>query len=54
VRTAITIVAFVFTCALAFGTIAALIADGPDVLTALGVLVTALFAIGIFGALSQR
>jgi hypothetical protein len=54
VRTAVTIVAFVFTCALAIGTIAALIIDGPDLLSAIGVLIVAVLSIGIFGALSER
>jgi hypothetical protein len=39
---------------MAFGTIAAMITSGPDLFTGLGLLVTALFAIGILGALSQR
>jgi hypothetical protein len=54
VRTAITVIAFVFTCAMAFGTIAVMIMSGPDLFTALGLLVTALLAFGILGALSQR
>jgi hypothetical protein len=53
VRTAITALALVMTAALAFGTVYVLLKKGPDVFTLLGVLVTLLFAVGIFGALSQ-
>jgi FtsH-binding integral membrane protein len=53
VKAAITAVALVFTALLAFGTIYVMIESGPDLFTLFGVLVVALFALGIFGALSQ-
>jgi hypothetical protein len=53
VRTAITIVALVFTCAIAFATVYVLLKSGPDIFTLFGLLVVALFATGIFGALSE-
>jgi hypothetical protein len=53
VRVAVTLVALVFTCAMAFATVYVLVKEGPDLFTLFGVLVTALFALGIFGALSE-
>ncbi|MGH2969954.1 MAG: hypothetical protein ACRDK0_12955 [Solirubrobacteraceae bacterium] len=52
-RLAITLVALLFTCAMAFATIYVLLTEGPDIFTLLGVLIVALFALGIFGALSE-
>ncbi len=52
-RLAVTAVALVFTCAMAFVTVYVLIKDGPDIFTLFGVLVVALFSLGIFGALSE-
>jgi hypothetical protein len=54
VRTAIALIALVFTCALGFGTIYVLVDSGPDVLTGIGVIVVALMAFGILGALTER
>jgi hypothetical protein len=48
---AIAAVALVFVCGLAFLTIYVLLRSGPDVLTMLSLLVLALLAFGIFGAL---
>ena len=52
-RNAITAVALVFTCLMGFGTVYVLLKSGPDLFTFFGVIVVALFAFGIFGALSQ-
>jgi drug/metabolite transporter (DMT)-like permease len=46
-------VALVFTCLLACGTMYVLLEHGPDVFTLFGVIIVALFAFGILGALSQ-
>jgi hypothetical protein len=48
---AIGAIALVFVCALAFMTLFVLLRSGPDVLTMLSLLVLALLAFGIFGAL---
>jgi hypothetical protein len=53
VRLAVTAVALAFTCALAFVTVYVLIKHGPDIFTFFALLVVALFAFGIFGALSE-
>ena len=53
-KTAITLIALVFTCALGFGTVYVLLESGPDVLTGIGVIVVALMAFGILGALTER
>jgi hypothetical protein len=53
VRLAITAVALVFTAAMAFGTVYVLLDSGPDIFTFLGVVLVALFSVGIFGALTQ-
>ena len=52
-RAAVLGVALVFTCLLGFGTMYALLKQGPDLFTLLGLLVVAVLALGIFGALSQ-
>jgi len=52
-RTAITLVALVFVCAMAFATVYVLLTEGPDVISLTGVVVVALLAFGIFGALSE-
>ena len=52
-RTVITAVALVFVCAMAFATVYVLLTQGPDVISLIGVLVVALLAFGIFGALSE-
>jgi hypothetical protein len=53
VRTAVTAVALVFVCAMAFATVYVLLTEGPDLLSLIGVLVVALLSFGIFGALSE-
>jgi protein-S-isoprenylcysteine O-methyltransferase Ste14 len=53
VRLAITLVALLFTCAMAFATMYVLLTEGPDIFTLFGVLIVALFALGIFGALAE-
>jgi len=52
-RTAITAIALVFTCALGFMTVYVILDSGPDVLTGLSVIVVALLAFGILGALTE-
>ena len=52
-RAAVTAVALVFTGAMAFATLYVMIEKGPDLFTLFGVLVVALFARGILGALSE-
>ena len=52
-RLAVTAVALAFTCAMAFATVYVLLKEGPDLFTLFGILVVALFALGIFGALSE-
>ncbi len=52
-RLAVTLTALVFTCAMAFATVYALLKEGPDIFTLFGVIVVGLFAFGIFGALSE-
>jgi hypothetical protein len=44
-------ISLVFVCGLAFLTLYVLLRSGPDVLTVLSLLVLALLAFGIFGAL---
>ncbi len=52
-RGAITAVALGFVCAMAFATVYVLLTQGPDVISLIGVVVVALLAFGIFGALSE-
>ena len=52
-RTVITAVALVFIAAMAFATVYVLLTEGPDLISLIGVLVVALLAFGIFGALSE-
>ena len=52
-RSAVTVVAFVFVGALGFGTVYVLLTEGPDILTLASVLVVALLGFGIFGALTE-
>ena len=52
-KTAITAVALVFVCAMAFATVYVLLTEGPDLLSLIGVLVVLLLSFGIFGALSE-
>jgi hypothetical protein len=53
VRLAVTVVALVFVCAMAFATVYVLLTEGPDLLSLIGVLVVALLSFGIFGGLSE-
>ncbi len=47
------IVAFVLVLMLVFGTIYVLMTEGPDVITVLGVIVVAVLAFGVLGALTE-
>jgi hypothetical protein len=53
-RTAITLVALLFTTVLGFLTLFVIFENGLDVLSAISLIVVALFFFGIFGALSQK
>ena len=53
-RTAITLVALAFTTVLGFMTLYVIFETGLDVLSAISLIVVALFFFGIFGALSQK
>ena len=50
---AVTAVALVFTALMLFATIYVLLTEGPDIFTLFGLLVVGLFALGIFGALTE-
>jgi hypothetical protein len=50
-RTTVTAVALVFIAAFAFGTVYWMVDQGPDLFAVLGLIVLALLAFGIFGAL---
>jgi hypothetical protein len=52
-RGAITIVALVFVCAFGFMTFYVMLRSGPDLLTGLSLIVLALMAFGILGALTE-
>ena len=52
-RGAITAIALVFTCALGFMTVYVILRSGPDVLSLLSLIVVALLAFGIMGALTE-
>ena len=52
-RLAVTLVALGFICAMAFGTVYVLLTEGPDVISGIGVLIVALLAFGVLGALSE-
>jgi hypothetical protein len=53
VRAAVTIVALVFVCAFGFMTIYVMLRSGPDLLTGVSLIVLALMAFGILGALTE-
>ena len=53
-RVAITFIALAFTSVLGFLTLYVIFENGLDVLSALSLIVVALFFFGIFGALSQK
>lgn len=52
-RLVITGVAMLFICAMLFATVYVLIDKGPDVLTAVGLLVVAVLSFGVLGALTE-
>jgi hypothetical protein len=54
VRTAILVVALVFTAAIGAATLDVLFSEGFDAIVALSLLVVALFAFGILGALTHK
>jgi hypothetical protein len=53
VRSTVTVVALVFVCAFGFMTFYVLLRSGPDVLTGVSLIVLALMAFGILGALTE-
>jgi len=53
-RIAVTLVALAFTTILGFLTLYVIFENGLDVLSAISVIVVAMFFFGIFGALSQK
>jgi hypothetical protein len=52
-RFAVTAVAMLFICAMLFATVFVLLDKGPDLLTLIGLLVVAVLALGILGALTE-
>jgi hypothetical protein len=52
-RSAVTVVALLFICGLGFMTIYVMLRSGPDLLTGLSLIVLALMAFGILGALTE-
>ena len=52
-RAAITVVALVFICGFGFMTIYVMLRSGPDLLTGISLIVLALMAFGILGALTE-
>ena len=52
-RSAITIVALLFICGFGFMTIYVMLRSGPDLLTGISLIVLALMAFGILGALTE-
>jgi hypothetical protein len=53
VRSAITLVALLFICGFGFMTVYVMLRSGPDLLTGLSLIVLALMAFGILGALTE-
>jgi hypothetical protein len=53
VRSTITIIALIFVCAFGFMTVYVMLRSGPDLLTGLSLIVVALMAFGILGALTE-
>jgi hypothetical protein len=53
VRSVITIVALLFICGFGFMTVYVMLRSGPDLLTGLSLIVLALMAFGILGALTE-
>ena len=52
-RFTITIVALIFVCGFGFMTVYVMLRSGPDLLTGLSLIVLALMAFGILGALTE-
>jgi hypothetical protein len=52
-RVVVTLVALVFVCAFGFMTLYVLLRSGPDLLTGVSLIVLALMAFGILGALTE-
>jgi hypothetical protein len=52
-RSAITVVALLFICGFGFMTVYVMLRSGPDLLTGLSLIVLALMAFGILGALTE-
>jgi hypothetical protein len=52
-RAIVTIVALIFVCGFGFMTLYVLLRSGPDLLTGLSLIVLALMAFGILGALTE-
>ena len=52
-RTAITAAALIFCCAFGFMTVYVMLTTGPDLFTGLALIVLALMAFGILGALTE-
>jgi hypothetical protein len=53
VRSAITVGALIFCCVFGFLTVYVMFTSGPDVLTGLSLIVLALLAFGVLGALTE-
>jgi hypothetical protein len=53
VRSVITVIALLFVCAFGFMTLYVMLRSGPDLLTGLSLIVLALMAFGILGALTE-
>jgi hypothetical protein len=53
VRSAVTIVALLFLCGFGFMTVYVMLRSGPDLLTGVSLIVVALMAFGILGALTE-
>ena len=52
-RSAVTLVALLFVCAFGFMTVYVMLRSGPDLLTGVSLIVLALMAFGILGALTE-
>ena len=52
-RSAVTIVALLFLCGFGFMTVYVMLRSGPDLLTGVSLIVVALMAFGILGALTE-
>jgi hypothetical protein len=53
VRSVVTVVALLFVCAFGFMTLYVMLRSGPDLLTGVSLIVLALMAFGILGALTE-